>query len=309
MINSVLGKIDDKDLGITLMHEHITWDRNGAESTNQYNIEEVLDTMIPYLLELKNSGCNTFVDATTFGSGRDIKILVECSKRTGLNILTNIGAWDGSNKEEKFVPSILKNKSIGEIVEIWTEEFINGVQGTNVKPAYIKIALGDTGVITEFQEKILRAAARTSIITKLPIQCHTIPANSAVQAVEIVQDEKLPLDKFIWVHADVEQNFDIIMKLVKKGIWLEFDYLGRCNEFNWHIEAIKYLDKSNYLHRVLLSQDAGTFYFGEKNDKNSILPYDRIFKEFIPYCKENGITSEILHKLLVENPVKVLGND
>lgn len=306
MINSVLGAIDASSLGVTLMHEHITWDRSGAESTNKYSVKEVVNTMLPYLLELKSSGCNTFVDATTLGSGRDIKILVECSKRTGLNILTNIGGWDGSNIEGKFVPILLKGKEIDEIVDIWTSEFLNGIEGTDIKPAYIKIALGDTGVITEFQEKLLRAAARTSIKTKLPIQCHAVPSNSAVQAVAIVEEENLLLNKFIWVHGDIEKNSEIIMKLLKKGIWIEFDYLGRCNEFSWYIEAIKNIAKSDFLDRLLLSQDAGAFYYGEKNDKDTILPYSRIFKEFIPYCKDNGISHEIFYKLLVENPLKVL---
>lgn len=72
MINSVLGKIHEKDLGMTLMHEHITWDSDGAESINEYSLEDVVDTILPYLLDLKKSGCNTFVDATTLGSGRDL---------------------------------------------------------------------------------------------------------------------------------------------------------------------------------------------------------------------------------------------
>lgn len=308
MINSVLGKIHEKDLGITLMHEHITWDSDGAESTNEYSLEEVVDTMLPYFLDLKKSGCNTFVDATTLGSGRDLEILVECSKKSGLNILTNIGAWDGSDHECKFIPNSIKGKSIDEITEIWTQQYINGIEGTDIKPAYIKIALGDTGEITEFQEKILRAAARTSIKTSLPIQCHTIPAKSAVEAVSIVEEEKLQLNKFIWVHADVEKNTEIILKLAEKGIWMEFDFIGREKEFSWQIQALKYATKNNLLDRLLLSQDAGTFYFGKKNDKSTIIPYNRIFKEFIPQCIANGISKEIFQKLLVENPLKVLIN-
>ncbi|MDT8719346.1 hypothetical protein IAI10_22075 [Clostridium sp. 19966] len=306
MINSVLGKIKPNELGITLMHEHITWDRAGAKSTKEYDIEQVVNTMLPYLLDIKSCGCNTFVDASTLGSGRDLRILQECAKRSGLNILTNTGAWDGSNQEEKFIPDTLKGKSIDEIVEIWTSDFTNGMEGTDIKPAYIKLALGDTGKITEFQEKILRAAARTSIKTKLPIQCHTIPAHSALKAVKIVEDEKLSLDKFIWVHGDVEQNFEIITELLGKGIWIEFDYIGRCKEFSWQAEAIKKLKQNNMLDRLLLSQDAGTFYFGERNAKEDMLPYDRIFREFIPYCKEKGIGDEIFHKLLVENPLRLL---
>lgn len=309
MVNSVLGKIDASNLGVTLMHEHITWDRGGEKNTNEYRAEEVVNTMLPYLLDLKSSGCDTFVDATTFGSGRDIKILMECSKRSGLNILTNIGAWDGSNQEEKFIPDVLKGKNVEEIVDIWTKEFYNGIEGTNVKPAYIKIALGDTGIITEFQEKILRAAAKTSLITQLPIQCHTIPANSAVQAVIIVEEEKLPLNKFIWVHADVEKNSEVIMELAEKGIWIEFDYLGRMSEFNWHLETIKNLIKNKLTDKLLLSQDAGAYYFGQKNDRDSILPYNKLFKEFIPYCNDHGISNEIFRKVLVENPLEILNID
>ncbi|GKX66478.1 phosphotriesterase family protein [Inconstantimicrobium mannanitabidum] len=308
MINSVLGKIHEKDLGITLMHEHIAWDSDGAKSINEYSLEDVIDTILPYLLDLKKSGCNTFVDATTLGSGRDLKILVECSKKSGLNILTNVGAWDGSDHECKFIPNSIKGKSIDEISEIWTQQYINGIEGTDIKPAYIKIALGDTGEITEFQEKILRAAARTSIKTSLPIQCHTIPAKSAVEAVSIIEEEKLQLNKFIWVHADVEKNTEIILKLAEKGIWMEFDFIGREKEFSWQIEALKYATKNNLLDRLLLSQDAGTFYFGKKNDKSTIIPYNRIFKEFIPQCIANGISKEIFQKLLVENPLKVLKN-
>lgn len=306
MINSVLGEVDFKNLGVTLMHEHITWDRNGAESATLYKIEDVVNTMVPYLLELKRAGCSTFVDATTLGSGRDIEVLIKCSEASGLNILTNIGAWDGSNHDGKFVPNIIKEKTIDEIVEIWTEQFFNGIEGTKVKPAYIKIALGDTGVITKFQEKILRAAARTSIKTKLPIQCHTIPADSAINAVKIVEEENLPLNKFIWVHSDVEQNLNVAMELAKKGIWIEFDYLGRVNDFKWHVEAIKKVIENNLLDHLLISQDAGTFYFGERNDKDSILPYDRLFKEFIPYCNDKGIGEEVFYKVLVENSLEVL---
>lgn len=43
------------------------------------------------------------------------------------------------------------------------------MEGTTIKPAYLKITLGDTGEITALQEKFLRAACRTSLITQLLI--------------------------------------------------------------------------------------------------------------------------------------------
>jgi len=55
MINTVLGPISEDDLGITLMHEHIVVDIIGADSGGRsYTIEEVVEYVLPYLIEAKN---------------------------------------------------------------------------------------------------------------------------------------------------------------------------------------------------------------------------------------------------------------
>lgn len=309
MINTVLGEISCDKLETVLMHEHISWDWDGAESTTKYSAEEVVETMAPYLLDLKKYGCSTFVDATTFGSGRDLEILVKCAKRTGLNILTNTGVWDGGESNGKYTPSLLKDKSIDEIAEIWASDFYNGIDGTGIKPAYIKLAMGDTGEITPQQEIFLRAAARTSIRTNMPVQCHMFASSSAIQAVGIIKEEKLPLNKFIWVHADCDRNISAARDLAKMGIWVEFDTLAHSEEFSWHINAIKDMEAEGLTDRLLLSQDAGCFYYGRKNDESTIFPYARIFKEFIPQCVENGINRELFDKILIQNTLKVLNID
>lgn len=306
MISTVLGEIPANELGVTLMHEHIAWDWEGAESANVYNVDEVVNTILPYLLDLKIYGCNTFVEATTYGAGRSIEILRECAKKSGLNILTNVGAWDGGDCSGKYIPGFIKEKGIDYIVEKWTAEYLNGIGDTRVKPAFIKIALGDTGVITQIQEKILRAAIRTSLKTNLPIQCHTLSADSASQAISIAEEEKLYLEKFIWVHADWEKNWAIINQLLEKGIWVEFDCLARARDFSWYFQAIKRIAEEGFANKLLLSQDAGAFYYGRKNDESSILPYSRIFKEFTPLCRDHGLTQELLNIVLRINPAKVL---
>lgn len=306
MINTVLGEISPEKLGVTLMHEHITWDWDGAESKNQYSIDEIVNTMLPFLLDLKKSGCDTFVEATTFGAGRDVNVLIECAKRSGLNIITNVGIWDGGGKPQKYTPNLFKGKEIDDIAEIWSAEYFKGIDGTTVKPSFIKIALGDTGEITEFQDIILRAAARTSLKTNLPVQCHTFSANSAIHAVNIIEEEKLPLNKFIWVHADGEKNIEVIKQLAHKGIWVEYDCLARAQDFSWYIQAIKIIIEEGLTGRLLISQDAGTYYYGKENPESSIFPYSRLFKEFIPFCKEHGIPQAIFDELLKSNPLKVL---
>lgn len=306
MVHTVLGGIIADKLGMTLMHEHISWDWDGADSKKRYSIDEVVDTMLPYLLDLKSLGCQTLVEATPPGAGRDIEILKKCSDKSGINIITNVGAWDGGDKSGKFVCEFVKNGTIDDISSYWSSEFFNGIGGTGIKPGFIKIALGDTGIITNLQEKLLRAAAQTSIRTNMPVQCHTFVAASARKAVQIIEEENLAYDKFIWVHADGARDFQVTKALADKGIWVEYDCLARIPDYGKYVGLLKMTLESGIADRLLLSQDEGAFYYGEKNDETTIYPYARIFKEFIPLCLENGIPRDKIDKLLIENPKKVL---
>lgn len=306
MINTVLGAIPGDELGPTLMHEHISWDRDGADSVRSYSIDEVVGTMLPYLLELRSFGCRTLVEATPSGAGRDLEILRRCSARSGIHIITNSGAWDGGDNAGKAVPGYIKTSSTDEISDGWSSEFFNGFGDTGVKPGFIKIALGDTGEVTALQEKLLRAAVRASIRTALPLQCHAAVADSARRAFQIIEEENLDYNKFIWVHADTAGDFQLTKTMVGKGMWVEYDYLARVTDIEGYTELVKKTLDAGLADRLLLAHDAGSFYYGEKNDESTIYPFARIFKEFIPFWRKNGISQATIDKLLTENPKKVL---
>lgn len=308
MINTVLGQKESSSIGKTLMHEHIIWDWDGQfkQSERKYAIEEVVDTMVPYLLDLKRLGCQTLVEATPYGAGRDIEVLKACAERTGLNIITNCGVWDGGKYYGKYVPIQLKNKNIDEISQIWIHEFKEGIEETNIRPGFIKLALGDKGFISEMQERFLRAAARTSLATGLTIECHIGSAISAIRAVEIIEEEKLPFDKFIWVHIDWSNDYNTIFKLANKGIWVEIDAISAFSEpYDIQINLLEKLIQDNFLSQILISQDAGCYEAGTVKD-TKLRSYNKIFTEFSPICLSRGITQNILDKILIENPARAL---
>ena len=143
MINTVLGPISEDELGVTLMHEHIVVNILGAENSlkKSYTIEEVVEYVLPYLLEAKEKGCQTIVEATPLGLGRDLEVLVECSRRSGINIITCTGAWDGSNVQGLSVPKNIQEMIIDEIADLWSKEFEEGIDNTGIKPGFIKLAL------------------------------------------------------------------------------------------------------------------------------------------------------------------------
>jgi phosphotriesterase-related protein len=293
------------------MHEHIIWDWNGAEKNRReiYDIKEIVDTMEPYLLELKSLGCQTLVEGTTYGAGRDVEVLKACAERTGLNIITNCGVWDGGKYRGKFVPDEIKNMDIDKIVELWIQEYRGGIDGTDIRPGFIKLALGDEGFISEMQERMLRAAARTSLISGLPIECHIGSSISAVRAVEIIEEENLAFNKFIWIHIDWSNDYPTVLKLAKKGIWVEIDAISAFEEpYEVQSNLLERLIEDKLLDQVLISQDAGCYEVGEVKD-TKLRSYNNIFTKFIPICKSKGIPEVVMSKILIENPAKILNID
>ncbi|MCP4752657.1 MAG: aryldialkylphosphatase, partial [Proteobacteria bacterium] len=94
IVNSVLGPLDTADLGFTLMHEHLLVASAGVYE----NYPELLgtDRMQRVVQELKMSkveGIDTIVDATTLDLGRNVEMLAEASRRSGVNIVACAGWW------------------------------------------------------------------------------------------------------------------------------------------------------------------------------------------------------------------------
>ncbi len=307
LINTVLGPISEDDLGVTLMHEHIVVDIIGADREGRsYAVEEAVEYVLPYLIEAKNKGCQTIVEATPLGLGRDLDVLVECSRKSGLNIITCTGAWDGSTVKGLSVPDAVKKMSIDEITKVWTREFEEGIDDTGIKPGYIKLALGDEGEIFPLQEKILRAGARTSLKTGMRIQCHIWDSSSVPKAIKIIEEENLPYDRFIWVHADGQMDMEKILKFGKKGIWIQFDGIGTVKKFTKYPPAIKTLIEENLIPQLLFGQDSGSFWVKDDKEEWPMRPYAKFFNEFVPYCVKEGIEKELIDKVITENSRKVL---
>lgn len=300
MINTVLGKIDSAELGLTLGHEHIMIDSRGADNAQEYKRDDVVSALLPSLLALKRLGCQTLIDATPNGLGRDINVLVKASEQSGLNIITCVGAWDGMNADGKFIPDSVRTSSIDEIVGLWSSEFYNGVDNTDVKPGFIKIALGDNGMITELQSRLLYAAIRTSLQTDMPIQFHCTSATAVQEIIGIAKNENIELSKLIWLHCDTKKDDLLIKRLAKEGIWVSFDYaLARAKDLTWYITMLNSMIADGSIDRLLVSQDHDIY------DLETGLGTDSVqwmFTAFIPLLKEHGFSQEVLDQIFVINP-------
>jgi phosphotriesterase-related protein len=301
IIMTVKGPVPVGGMGVSLIHEHILVDFIGADSMNRTRWDrlKVIERSLPYLKQIKDLGCRTFVDCTPAFLGRDPILLKSLSDSSGLNIITNTGYYGANNN--KFIPKYAFTETADQLAKRWVEEWEYGIDDTGIRPGFIKIGV-DNGSLSEMHKKLITAAARTHLKTGLIIASHTGPAIPAFEQIAILQHEGVSPEAFIWVHAQIEKNMSNHIKAARSGAWIGFDGLND-NNIQDYIKLIKNMKENNLLSKVLLSHDAG-WYDPEKANGGEFRGYTVLFEKLIPLLREEHFTYAEINQLLVVNPAR-----
>ena len=299
-IQSVGGIVTPVSGEIWLSHEHILVDFIGADSIDKGNWhhDSVINAMSGHLEELKKHNVKFFVDATPAYLGRDVLLLERLAKKTGLAILTNTGFYGAVN--DKYIPSFAKNKTPEELAEIWINEYKNGIEGTSVKPGFIKISVDSRDTLDAIDEKLVRAAAITHLETGLTILSHTGAAKGLWPQLKILKQMKVSPSAFVWVHAQTEDDNNNYLLAAKEGCWIALDGLGW--EIEKHEQKLSFARQNGILDRILISHDAG--WYDPQKQIQQVKPYTNIFTMLIPALKAKGFTKDDFDLLLSKNPSK-----
>ncbi|WP_153796459.1 phosphotriesterase family protein [Foetidibacter luteolus] len=301
---SVTGWVKPGTTGYILPHEHVLVDFIGAEkiTKDRYNTEEVVKAALPRLMELKQQGCTTMLECTPAYIGRNAALLQRLSKETGLTILTNTGYYGAAG--EKYYPAHAYTETAGQLAQRWITEFEQGIDGTGIKPGFIKLG-ADKAPITETQRKTVHAAALTHLKTGLKIGMHTGDGPAAEQELAILLEHGVAAENFIWIHAQNEKDFSFYKRLASQGCWIEFDGIGNTT-LTENLQRLQYMQSEKLLHKVLLSQDSGWYHVGEAGG-GSYNGYTSIFTHFLPLLRSNNFKEAEIDMLMKENPVKAYG--
>ncbi|MCL6458042.1 MAG: TatD family hydrolase [Gorillibacterium sp.] len=302
MLQTVTGPINEQEAGTMLVHEHVLvgFVEDGKLTPADYDRQEVVASILPLLLQLKAAGCATFVDCAPEYVGRDPYILKELSEKSGLYLITNTGFY-----KRPYLPPFVYQASEQELSDMWIQEARDGIGASGVYPGYIKIALNDGTAIDQTQQKILRAAIRTSRETALPIQCHTIGGDIALHANEIMKQAGFDRERFIWVHAQTGKDLTAHKQLAEEGMWISIDSILP-GTYETHVELLKQLLAHGVSgEKILISQDTGWYTIGADKGGN-MLPYHHLLTDFIPYAIENGLDAQWLKQCLTHNPYQAM---
>ncbi|QQS48965.1 MAG: phosphotriesterase [Acidobacteriota bacterium] len=303
-VMTVRGPVDAGKLGLTLMHEHILVDFIGADkvSRDRYNADEVFRVALPHLKRIRELGCRTLVDCTPNWLGRDARLLQRLSRASGLHIVTNTGYYGARN--HIFLPAHVATETPEQLAARWIGEFERGIDGTGIKPGFIKIGV-DAGPLSELNQKIVSTAALTHLKTGLAIGSHTGNGEAAMQELDLIEKHGVSPEAFIWIHAQSERDSKIHLEAARRGCRIEFDGISP-SSLDRHIELVTMMKKEGCLDQVLISQDAGWYHVGEPGGGN-YRGYDLIFTAFIPALKKAGFTRSEIDRLLIRNPAMALG--
>ncbi len=288
---------------VWLSHEHLLVDFIGADSIQpkSWDHADIMSTMIPRVLELNHYDVHYFVDATPNYLGRDVNLLKKIAEQSGLKILTNTGLYGA--RQNKFIPSWAFETNAKELAEKWIFEFKYGIAGTPIKPGFIKIGVDAAAPLNKMHAKLVEAAALTHLKSGLTIASHTGPAVGLWPQLEILEEQGVSAEAFIWVHAQNEQDHTQYLNAAEYGCWISLDGLGW--EMDDHLKKLIFAKQNGILGQILISHDAG--WYDPQKEIQEPKPFTNIFTQLIPALKKNGFDDQDINMLLSQNPANAFG--
>ncbi len=295
-VNTVLGPIHPRQLGVTSLHEHILFSTPGweysPEARQHFDAPRVFEKIYNDLLDFKAVGGGTVVDVSGIGIGRDIEFYVCLSRYTKVNIVACTGFW----AERKILPYFAERG-----IDYHTELFVK--------------ELGNSGDrFTRLEEMTYRAAARASRRTGAAIVTHG--TQFAKKQAEILLEEGADPTRVIISHLDAAYALDLERdkELARKGFYIGYDHIGT---EGWssaayampdekRIELVLEMIRSGFLNQIVLANDTNGWSVGLVQRGTQQHTYAHLLRNFVPKLLKSGISEDEIHTMLVVTPANVL---
>ncbi len=290
-------------LGRILPHEHLFVDLRGpfVDGYAEADAGHVVERMKPYLDEIAARGVTAFVDCAPPGVGRNVQVLREIAAATQIHIIAPTGVY-----KQGFIPASMLDLSAEALAERWVRELNIGMDDTDCRAGFIKIAMSNDGP-TDIEVRNLQAAALASRQTGAVVASHTIGEDAIRREIDVLERAGHDLKSFIWVHAHTVTDTAVHIDAAKRGAWIEFDGVG--NE-QWIaqqvlLDMVVTLIEAGYANQLLLSHDAGWYDPAQPDgipQPNGIKGYTALFDRFIPAMQARGVMESIIDQITITNP-------
>ena len=297
IIRTVKGDIDPQTTGFNLPHEHlITFPPMRTRTDIDYRLPSV-EKAIEEVNFFKVAGGTILADLTTDGYGRDVKALKQISEETGVHVLATTGFI-----MQSLFPNIAFNSTQDELVELFTKDIKEGMDGTDIKAGWVKCGTSNDSM-SGTEEKVMRAAAKTHHRTGVSVTTHTMAGTMAFTQINTLFSENVPPDRISIGHVDRSSlNIGYLKMIAKTGVYLTFDNIGKTKYYpdSVRIDMIKQLIADGHVKQILLADDNGRQSYFRAYGGGPGLDY--IPTVFVSMMKEAGISDKDIDQMTVINP-------
>ena len=310
LVETVRGPVDVGALGMTLMHEHVFV--LSEEIRHNYPAgwveDDRVDDAIAKLTALTDRGCQTIVDPTVLGLGRDIHRIRRVADGTSLNIIVATGLYTYDKIPHYFEYRVARHGGLDPLAQLFIGDITDGIAGTGIKAALLKCAVDEPGM-TPGVERVLRAVARAHAETGTPVTVHTHPGSGTGREVlRVLHEENADLSKVVLGHSGDSTDLDYLTELADAGCLLGMDRFGLdvITPFEDRVSTVVALCERGYAGQLVLAHDAACYidWFPPE-----IIPifapkwhFEHLFDDVLPALRERGVSDEQIDTMMVVNP-------
>ena len=308
MIRTVLGDIDNGQLGWCQCHEHLFLEEG---KPLELGASLCMDDYGKSLAEIKMYGAaggRAFADAQPIWSGRRAEWMESASRESGVHIIASTGFhkhgfyYDGS---EVFT------KSEDELTEIFTDEIEKGMISSKsdgekrlkAKAGIIKVAVDKGGInATEAYTRLFHAAVNAAAETGAAILAHFELGEDVFPLIRLMERAGLPPRRLLACHLDRARHDAAYHKEVAdSGAYLEYDTINRLKYISneQELDLICEMLEAGYEKKLLFSLDTTN---ERLRSYGANMGLDYILSTFKGLLAERGVSEDVLCKIMTVNP-------
>jgi len=242
-----------------------------------------VDLMSAEVANTKPEGVACIVDAGHPDMGRDSNFLRQVSAKSGVPIVVGGGFYS-----QPFYPKEISTMSEEQVVKALIKQADDDVLG-----AFGEIGSWDE--ITADERKVFRAIGKAHVATNIPIFTHTgIPGKSALEQLDILEDAGVKPDRVVIGHLGnlVDASVYVHKTICRRGAFVGFDRQGGNNDAQ-QVPMVVALIEAGFADHLMFSADASS-------------GYSKTLTVFVPKLKAAGVSEDVLHRILVDNPRRFL---
>lgn len=310
-VPTLRGEIAVRDLGSTLMHEHLfvlSADRI-VDDPASLDLDVVVPEAVRRLQELHALGVRTIADPSVIGHGRDIRLWRRVGEQVELNVIPATGYYT-----YRHLPFGFRFRSDDELRDYLIRDITEGIGGTPIKAGFLKCAVERAGLVGDV-ERVLRACARANRATGAPITVHTnAQAQVGRDVARVLHDEGVAPGAVVIGHSGDSTDLDYLTELADAGYYLGMDRFGldMMLPFEQRVSTVAEMCRRGYAERLVLSHDAAchTDWFPhEQIDTTGHWSFTHISNDVLPALRNQGVTEQQITTMLVDNPARYFSGE